>query len=63
MTEAEQEQKFTGLANALNALAQQLQETRTVIEKLAKVSGLEYSQDVKEWVAKEKLDALRKEPR
>jgi hypothetical protein len=48
---------------AKNMLGQQLQETRSLMEKLAAVTGLEYSVDVKDWVAKSKLDELRKHPR
>ena len=51
----------------LELVAQQLQqaqnETRVAVEQLARITGLEYSQDIRDWVAKDKLDALRKEPR
>ena len=51
----------------LELIAQQLQqaqnETRDAVEKLARITGLEYSNDIRDWIAKEKLDALRKEPR
>ena len=51
----------------LELVVQQLQqaqnETRVAVEQLARITGLEYSQDLRDWVAKDKLDALRKEPR
>lgn len=33
------------------------------IEQLAKTQGLEYSQDIKQWVSSEKLNELKQNPR
>lgn len=44
-------------------LAKDIQQNRTTLEKLAEVSGLEYSQDAGAWASKEKLKALRESPR
>lgn len=51
------------LEMAIQQLGQQLQETRTVMEKLAVISDLEWSNDLHDWVKKDNLDALRKAPR
>ena len=48
---------------AISLLQRQLQETRDIVEKLGKVGGVEYSEDIKDWVSKKKLDKLRKNPR
>lgn len=40
------------------ALAAQVQETRDLLEKLAALNGLEWSQDRKKWVSKVQLDRL-----
>ena len=60
---SEVEQKLLSIINAVNLLAQQLQETRTILEQLGAVSELEYSQNIKEWVLKSKLIELRNNPR
>lgn len=44
-------------------LAAEQQQTRDLLEKLAAVSGLEYSNDAKAWASKQKLTALREKPR
>ena len=62
-SEINDEQKISALIVSLNQLAAEMKETRKVIEKLAAVHGLEWSQDLKDWVSKEKLDELRKNPR
>jgi len=51
------------LATLANQVAKAIQETRDCLEKLGAVSGLEWSQDLKTWVSKKKLDQLKKEPR
>lgn len=56
-------ERIKTLELVVQQLQQALNETRVSIDKLAKISGLEYSHDVMDWVAKDKLDALRKEPR
>lgn len=48
---------------ALQQVQAQHQQTRNAMEKLAAISGLEYSNDIQDWVSKDKLDALRKAPR
>lgn len=40
-----------------------IQDTRKCMEKLAKISGLEWSQDVKDWVSQSKLAELKAKPR
>lgn len=51
------------LEMALQQVQAQHQQTRNAMEKLAAISGLEYSNDIQDWVKKDKLDALRKAPR
>lgn len=51
------------LEMALQQVQAQHQQTRNAMEKLAAISGLEYSNDIQDWVSKDKLDALRKAPR
>ena len=48
---------------AIQNLTRELQQTRDALEKLARVAGLEYSQDLQDWLAKGKLDELRHAPR
>lgn len=51
-------------ANArLTALEKRSNDIETSVEKLGAIDGLEYMPEFKDWVAKAKLDALRKEPR
>ena len=63
MTEAETEQKINALTNNVNALMKVVNEQANSIEQLAAIQGLEYSQDCKTWVSKEKLAELRSNPR
>ena len=60
MTEAEE---IAALKNSFNALAKVVNEQAQSIEKLARIQGLEYSQDLKDWVSKSKMDDLRRKPR
>ena len=59
--------KLEALTASFNLLAQRLQqvqkdnqETRTSLETAMKVLGYAYSQDANRWVKKEKLEALQK---
>lgn len=63
MANVEIDERFMALVQAVNNLTNSLIETRDALEKLGKMSGLEYSQDVKDWVSKDQLDQLRREPR
>lgn len=47
------------LANAIQSLTTTVQETRDLLGALGAVQGLEWSQDVKQWVSKSKLNVLR----
>lgn len=47
------------LTQMLSHETQQHQETRGLLEALAKAQGLEYSQDVRAWVKKSALASLR----
>ena len=51
------------LQQRLQAIEQEQANQRGWLEKLAKVSDLEWSQDVGDWVSKEKLNQLKKSPR
>lgn len=51
------------LEGRLKDLAKDLQQTRNLLEGLAAIGGLEYSQDLQAWVSKKKLDELRRNPR
>lgn len=46
-----------------NHAAKEQQENRTLLEKLAAVTSLEWSKDAKAWASKDKLKALRESPR
>jgi len=50
------------LNERINTMQREHQETRTLLEELAKAQGLEWSQDVKKWVSKKKLSDLRSSP-
>lgn len=50
------------LVQAIQTQSSQLQETRDILEKLGKALGLEWSQDLKQWVSLKKLAALRSSP-
>ena len=50
------------LTDTLRTQTRELQETRDLLEALGKAQGLEWSQDVKQWVSRSKLDALRHSP-
>ena len=43
------------LAQANQSLAQQLQDTRNMLEALAQAQSMEYSQDAKKWVSKDAM--------
>ena len=46
----------------LQTQATQLQETRDMLEAMGKVCGLEWSQDMKQWVSAKKLAVLKGSP-
>ena len=50
------------LLQVIQTHATQLQETRDLLEKLGHAMGLEWSQDLKQWVSLKKLAALRSSP-
>jgi len=50
------------LNERLQVIQREHQETRTLLEALGKAQGWEWSQDVKQWVSKSKLDALKSSP-
>ena len=54
---------IANLIQALTRSQQEHQETRSIMEKLGRVAGLEYSQDVSDWVSKKKLTELKAHPR
>ena len=49
--------------DAKQQMLQMLGQFNKVIEQLGAVSGLEYSNDIKNWVSKKKLEELKKNPR
>ena len=53
----------TQLLAAIQGQQAMLQDTRKCMEKLAKISKLEWSQDIKDWVSISKLAELKKNPR
>ena len=42
---------------------QMLGQFNKALEQLAAIAGLEYSNDIKDWVSKKKLQELKKNPR
>ena len=50
------------LIQAIQTHTSQLQETRDVLTALGKAQGLEWSQDLKQWVSLKKLAELRRSP-
>jgi len=53
----------TQLLAAIQGQQAMLQDTRKCIEKLAAISKLEWSQDMKDWVSAAKLAELKRNPR
>lgn len=51
------------LAREGQSLAKELQATRDILEALGATSGLEWLPEVRAWVSREKLQALRMSPR
>lgn len=51
------------LTAAIQGQQAMLQDTRKCMEKLASISKLEWSQDIKDWVSTAKLAELKKTPR
>ena len=56
-------QQIQQLSTALQTQGTQLKETRDLLEAMGKAQGLEWSQDLKQWVSVAKLSALRSSPR
>lgn len=57
------ETQIQQLTQALQIQAQEHQQTRNLIESLAKAQGLEYSQDVSAWVETTEIEGLRRRVR
>lgn len=51
------------LKNRTDNVELKAQEHADALEKLGKVTGLEYSQDIRDWCSIEKLKALKENPR
>ena len=51
------------LLAGIQGLQAMVKDTRTCMDKLAKISELEWSQDVKDWVSAAKLAELKRNPR
>jgi len=51
------------MANQAKQIGEQFAQFNKVIEQLGAADGLEYSNDVKDWVSKKKLMELKKNPR
>lgn len=47
----------------INRVIQAVNDTMGAVEKLAKIQGLDYSNDIKDWVSLEKLQELKDNPR